>query len=94
LRIQAVKFRDRRMLAATELVSSPNQKRSVHALNELRRTCHDLYKMCLPRFSLQSAQKLQQASVFDVSVITPDVGKMSTEPEVIDEIAITWITVV
>lgn len=82
------------MLAATELVSSPNQKRSVHALNELRRTCHDLYKMCLPRFSLQSDQKLQQASVFDISVITPDVRKMSTEPEVVDEIAITWITVV
>jgi hypothetical protein len=82
------------MLAATELVSSPNQKRSVHALNELRRACHALHKICLPRFSLQSAQKLQQASGFDISVITPDIGKMSTEPEGVDEIAITWITVV
>ena len=94
MRIQAVKFRDRRMLAATELVSSPNQKRSVHALNELRRACHDLDKMCLPRFSLQPAQKLQLASTFDISVITPDVGKMSTKPDDVDEIAITWITVV
>lgn len=82
------------MLAATELASSPNQKRSVNALNELRRACHDLYKMCLSRFSLQSAQKLQQAFVFDISVITHDVGKMSTKPEGVDEIAITWITVV
>ena len=80
------------MLAATELVSSPNQKRSVHALNELRRACHDLDKMCLPRFLLQSVQKLQLASTFDISVSTPYVGKMSTEPEGVDKIAITWIT--
>jgi hypothetical protein len=50
--------------------------------------------MCLPRFSLQSVQKLQLASAFDINMITRDVGKMSTEPEGVDEIAITWITVV